>query len=240
MSTRPLATYDHVAERIAEVRERVADAARRSGRDAREITIVAVTKKLPCEAVMAAAACGQRDFGENYVQEALGKIQQLADADDAAVLRWHLLGRLQSNKAAAAARSFAVLHAVDSLTAVRALARAARESGAAPEVLLEIRLGEGEQRGGIVPADAERFLREAALAGPLQFHGLMAVADPSVAPRPQFAALRELRDRLRALQIPGAGLGQLSMGMSGDFEDAIAEGATMVRLGTVIFGERPR
>ncbi len=232
-------SYQRVGERLAEVRERVAEAARRSGRDAHAVTIVAVTKKLGLDAVLAAAECGQRDFGENYVQEALDKMQRLRERHTGGDLRWHLLGRLQSNKAAAAARSFAVLHAVDSLSAVRAIARAAREQGVAPEVFLEIRLGEGDQRGGVAAAAAEGFLREAALAGPLQFHGLMAVADPALAARPQFAALRELRDRLARLEIPGAPLAGLSMGMSGDFEDAIAEGATVVRLGTVIFGARP-
>jgi len=232
-------TFQCLPERLAEVRERVTDAARRSGRDAREVTIVAVTKKLGMDAVLAAASCGQRDFGENYVQEAIGKMRLLADSPAAGQLRWHLLGRVQSNKGAIAARNFAVLHAVDSMSAVRAIARASQESGVAPQVFLEIRLSDGAERGGVPVADAERFLREAALAGPLRFDGLMAVADPAAEARSQFAAVRQLRDRLLALEIPGASLTQLSMGMSGDFEDAIAEGATMVRLGTVIFGNRP-
>ncbi|MBI5505549.1 MAG: YggS family pyridoxal phosphate-dependent enzyme [Deltaproteobacteria bacterium] len=232
-------SYERVGERLAEVRERVAEAARRAGRAPGAVTVVAVTKRLGLEAVLAAAACGQRDFGENYVQEALGKMQQWPERGAGSELRWHLLGRLQSNKASVAARSFAVLHAIDSLSAVRAISRAAREYGVAPEMFLEIKLGESDQRGGVAAAAAEGFLREAALAGALQFHGLMAVADPALAARPQFAALRELRDRLARLEIPGAPLAQLSMGMSGDFEDAIAEGATVVRLGTVIFGARP-
>jgi len=231
--------YESVGERLAEVRERVAEAARRSGRDASAVTVVAVTKRLGPHAVLAAAACGQRDFGENYLQEARTKMQQLADDPAAAGLRWHLLGRLQSNKAAAAARSFAVLHAVDSLSAVRAIARAVRERGVAPEVFLEIKLGGDDQRGGVTAAAAEGFLRAVVAAGPLRFNGLMAVADPAFPARRQFAAVRELRDRLVGLGIPGAALSHLSMGMSGDFEDAIAEGATVVRLGTVIFGERP-
>lgn len=179
------------------------------------------------------------DFGENYVQEAVDKMRELGQSTCGTGLRWHLLGRLQSNKAAVAARSFAVLHAVDSLSAVRTIARAAREHGVAPEVFLEIKLGGDDQRGGVTPQSAEGFLREAVLAGPIQFGGLMAVADPAIPARPQFAALRDLRDRLAGLDIPGALLAHLSMGMSGDFEDAIAEGATVVRLGTVIFGKRP-
>lgn len=231
--------YENVCERLAEVRERVAEAARRSGRDARAITIVAVTKKLALDAVLAAAACGQRDFGENYVQEGLDKMRQLEGNAAGADLRWHLLGRLQSNKAAAAARAFSVLQAVDSLSAVRAIGRTVVESGIAPEVFLEIKLGGDDGRGGVCVQDAEAFLRQAATAGLLQFHGLMAVADPAREARPQFAAVRELRDRLVGSGIAGASLAELSMGMSGDFEDAIAEGATVVRLGTAIFGERP-
>lgn len=252
---------DDVRSRLESVRARVAAAAASAGRDPASVRIVAVTKKLGEGAVRAAYAAGHREFGENYVQEAVGKIAALsAGMPDA---RWHLLGRLQSNKAAVAVRSFALLHAIDSVSAAGAVARAAMREARVADVLLQVRLGErgrtptepgdlahaggdtaarpgaGTARGGIEPEEAEAFLRAAVAHDGIRFVGLMGVADPDLPARPQFAVLRELSVRLRGLGLERAPLGELSMGMTGDFEDAIAEGATIVRIGTAIFGERP-
>jgi pyridoxal phosphate enzyme (YggS family) len=233
-----------VATRLAVVRERIAAAARAAGREPSSVRLVAVTKKLGPELVRAAFEAGQRDFGENYVQEAVAKIAGLAAELPGA--RWHLLGRLQSNKAAAAARSFALLHGIDSAGTVAALSRAALHEGRTLDLLLQVRLGErrhagsapGAARGGVEPENAAAFLEQAQAHEGVRFVGLMGVADPDLAARPQFAALRELSLRLAALGLERAPLGELSMGMTGDFEDAIAEGATLVRIGTAIFGER--
>jgi len=231
-----------VRSRLASVRSRVAAAAEAAGRDPASVRIVAVTKKLGAEAVAAAYAAGQRDFGENYVQEAVAKIGQLGDAAPDA--RWHLIGRLQSNKAAAAVRAFSLLHGIDSLSAAAAVSRAALAEGRVADVLLQVRLGArtaagAAPRGGVEPDAAEAFLRSAAAGEGIRFVGLMGVADPDLDARPQFAGLRALASALAALGIGRAPLGELSMGMTGDFEDAVAEGSTIVRIGTAIFGERP-
>ena len=234
-----------VESRLAAVRARVAVAAAAAGRDASDVRIVAVTKRQGTEAVREAYAVGQRDFGENYVQEAVAKISELAAVMPDA--RWHFVGRLQSNKAAVAVRSFSLLHGIDSLRTVAALSRAAVQQGHVAELLLQIRLGgrgeagsEAGGRGGIDPDGAAAFLEQACVHEGIRFAGLMGVADPDLDARPQFASLRELATRLAALGLGPAPLGELSMGMTGDFEDAVAEGATIVRIGTAIFGERPR
>jgi PLP dependent protein len=251
-----------IRSRLGRIDRRIAEAARAAGRDPSAIRVVAVTKRLGADDVRAAYAAGQRDFGENYVQEAAAKIATLAgELPDA---RWHLIGRLQSNKASVAVPLFSLLHAVDSPSAVAAISKAAQREGRTAEVLIQVRLGEraadpdrgpaeqggnatdGErgatdrERGGIEPGDAASFLENAARHPAVRITGLMGVADPDLDARPQFASLRELANRLTALGFEHAPLGELSMGMTGDFEDAVAEGATLVRIGTAIFGERPR
>lgn len=234
-----------VASRLAAVRARVDAAAVAAGRDPRAVRIVAVTKKLGAALVREAFAAGQRDFGENYVQEAAGKIAELAAEMPGA--RWHLLGRLQSNKAPVAVKHFALLHGIDAASTVAALSKAALREGRVVDLLLQVRLGERRAaqtsdaavRGGVEPEDAQAFLEAAAAHEGIRFTGLMGVADPDLPARPQFKTLRELSDRLSALRLDRAPLGELSMGMTGDFEDAVAEGATIVRIGTAIFGERP-
>lgn len=239
------AAVGDVAARLEAVRARVAAAAVAAGRDPASVRIVAVTKKLGADLVRAAWAAGQRDFGENYVQEAVGKIAELAEEMPDA--RWHLLGRLQSNKAGAAVKHFALLHGIDAGSTVAALSKAALREGRPIDLLLQVRLGErreaqageGAVRAGVEPDEAAAFLAEASVHEGIRFTGLMGVADPDLPARPQFAALRGLSGRLAALGLERAPLGELSMGMTGDFEDAIAEGATIVRIGTAIFGERP-
>jgi PLP dependent protein len=237
-----LALAERVRASLAAVRARVDEAATAAGRDQAHVRIVAITKKLGPGFVRAAYAAGQRDFGENYVQEGVAKVAELApEMPDAT---WHLVGRLQSNKASAAVRSFQLLHALDSISTAAAVARASLREDRVAEVLVQVRLGErkggGEAARAGVEADAvEPFVREAASHDGLRVVGLMGVADPDLEARPQFAFLRKLSEHLAARWIDRAPMGELSMGMTGDFEDAVAEGATLVRIGTAIFGERP-
>jgi len=245
-----------VRDRLASIRARIDAAALAAGRDPASVRIVAVTKKLGADAVRDAYAAGQRDFGENYVQEAVAKIAELASALPDA--RWHLIGRLQSNKAAVAVSHFSLLHGIDSLRTAAALARAATQQGRIADVLLQVNLdtrddphgdangdanGDGTARaarGGVDAGAAASFLEQACVHEGIRFVGLMGVADPDRDARPQFARLRSLSADLATRGLARAPLGELSMGMTGDFEDAVAEGATIVRIGTAIFGERPR
>ena len=231
-----------IAENLTEVRGRIADAARRAGRDASEITLVAVSKTFPVDRVREAHAAGQLDFGENKVQEGL---QKLADAADIA-LRWHLIGHLQSNKAKKAAAGFACIHSVDSIDLLRRLDETAadRPAGAAPlEVLVQVDFAGEATKFGAPPDEAARIVSEAAAARAIALKGLMLLPPWSEDPertRPWFARLRQFRDALVADGAPAAALAQLSMGMSHDYEAAIEEGATIVRVGTAIFGRRPK
>jgi len=222
-----------IAERWAEVTARVAAACERAGRAAGEVTIVAVSKTHPAAAIREARAAGAIDFGENYAQELAAKAAELADAP---ALRWHFIGRLQRNKARLVAGRVALVHAVDSVELATELARRA---GSIQPILLAVNLG-GEASKGGVAAEAAPALA-AALAGVAgtSLDGLMTMpppADDPEASRPHFVALRALRDRL-AGQL-GRALPVLSMGMSHDFEVAIACGATHIRIGTAIFGSR--
>ena len=231
-----------IAENLADVRGRIAEAARRAGRAVEDITLVAVSKTFPLDCVRDAHAAGQRDFGENKVQEGL---QKLADAADIA-LRWHLIGHLQSNKAKKAAAAFACVHSVDSIDLLRKLdeGAAARPAGAAPlEVLIQVDFAGEATKFGAAPDDAARIVGEALEANAVALKGLMLLPPWSEDPeetRPWFARLRQFRDRLVQDGAPAAALAQLSMGMSHDYEAAIEEGATIVRVGTAIFGKRPK
>lgn len=225
-----------IAERLEQVRGRIADAARRSGRRAEEIELVAVSKAHGPEAVREALEAGQRVFGESRVQEARAKMPLVGGS-----ARWHFIGHLQKNKVRQAlGAGFELLHGVDSAELAGELQRVAAESGERPAVLLEVNVaGEGSKHG-FKPARLEEELEAMVNGMPrLEVRGLMAI--PPFVPeaeqaRRYFVALRELRDRLQErLRV---GLPELSMGMSGDFFVAVEEGATMVRVGTAIFGER--
>ena len=234
-------------ERLAEVRGRVAEAARRAGRKAEEVTLLAVSKTHPAEAVAAAYALRQVDFGENYVQEVLAKQEALADLP----LRWHFIGHLQSNKARFMTGRFSLIHTVDSIKLAQNLhkylgqvAPEGSDGGAsAPareqEILIQVNIGAEEQKSGVA-ATGLFNLAEGILALPgLRLTGLMCIPPLSLGPeetRPYFARLRELGDELK--RETGLKLPHLSMGMSQDFEVAIAEGASIVRVGTDIFGHR--
>jgi pyridoxal phosphate enzyme (YggS family) len=241
-----------VAERWAAVQERIARAARRAGRDPAEVTVVAVTKTVPPERIVEAYACGLRVFGENRVEEAEEKIPQVhARLGSEAHIHWQLVGHLQRRKARRALGLFEVIHSVDSLPLAEKLSRLAVESGRVVEILLECNVsGEATKYGFPLhrweedPSQREAFMEAVArildLPG-LRVSGLMTVApmasDPETV-RPVFRRLRALRDFL-AKRFPRASWAHLSMGMTDDFEVAIEEGATMIRLGRAIFGERP-
>jgi pyridoxal phosphate enzyme (YggS family) len=229
--------YEHISSRLAEIRNRIADAAGRAGRSPDDVRLIAVSKTHPIEAVLAAAEAGQRDFGENKVQEALQKIAQSADTS----LRWHLIGHLQSNKAKKAAAAVGVIHAVDSVDLLKRIDQAAREAGRTIDVLIQVDLALEDTKHGTPVEDVPAVVRAAADCTAARLTGLMLlpplVENPQDA-RPWFARLRALRDELIAQGAPADRLRDLSMGMSHDFEVAVEEGATMVRVGTAIFGER--
>ena len=227
-----------IAANLADVRTRIAAAAERAGRRASDVTLVAVSKTFGEEQVRAARTVGQIDFGENKVQEGLTKIAATADLPD---IRWHLIGHLQSNKARKAAQSFASIHSIDSTELLRRVDEAASSQGRSPEILIQVDLA-GESTKFGAPADAVAAIAGEALeARAVRLCGLMLIPPWSSEPeetRPWFVRLRELRDRLLAAGMPAGSLRQLSMGMSHDFEAAVEEGATIVRVGTAIFGAR--
>lgn len=224
-----------IAENVAAIRERLAAACRRVGRHPDQVTLIAVSKTKPLADIQVAAACGIRDFGENRVQEALAKMP-----DAPPQLRWHLIGHLQSNKAKPAVEHFHLIHTVDSLPLAQRLDRLARERQKTQPVLLQVKLGDEETKSGVAPADLPALYAAVRALPNLHVRGLMTIPpfcpDPEAA-RPYFRHLRELRDALHAA-FPSDELPELSMGMSHDFEVAIEEGATLIRVGTAIFGAR--
>lgn len=232
-----------LAERIGTVRQKIARAAANAGRSADSITLVAVSKTMPADRVAAVASFGIKDFGENRVQEAESKIPeaaQVAGSNVAAGLRWHLIGHLQSNKARQAIRLFSVVESVDSVGLAKTLDRLARERGSLIDVLLEVNVGQEETKFGFSAADIMTTFPEISLLENLRIRGLMTVAPPVLDPeavRPYFRQLRLVRDQLVARN-PGSQLLELSMGMTSDYPVAIEEGATIVRVGRAIFGER--
>ena len=231
-----------IAENIARVRERIAAAARRAGRNPDEITLMGVSKTFPAESIVEAYAAGLRVFGENRVQEFAAKSGELRDLPDA---EWHLIGHLQTNKAAKAVELFDAVDSVDSVRTAEKLNASAEGLGKTLSVLIEINVG-GEQAKSGVARDSDELkhlLLGAPRWGSLKIRGLMTVppfAEDPEGSRPYFRQLREIRDRIDTRGLPGIDLAVLSMGMSHDFEVAIEEGATCVRVGTAIFGEREK
>jgi pyridoxal phosphate enzyme (YggS family) len=226
-----------ITDRLNEVRALIEAAARSVGRDPSSVRLIAVSKTFPLDLVREAYAAGQREFGENRVQEALDKIQDAGDLD----IRWHLLGHLQTNKARRAASAFAAIHSVDSLDLLRKLDAAAEGAGAAPRLLIQVDLAGEETKFGVRPADVPPLFEVAASLRAARVVGLMTLPPIPENPedaRPWFIQLRRLRDDWAASGVPPDMLQELSMGMSGDFEVAVQEGATMVRVGTAIFGKR--
>jgi hypothetical protein len=222
-------------ERWQRIQEQISQAASRCGRSPDEVSLVAVSKTHPPEAVSALAAAGHRDFGENYVQEAMDKQQAVPNPE----IRWHFIGRLQTNKAKFLAGRYHLIHSLDREKMARALHRKCLERQVVQPVLVQVDVGREEQKGGLPEEEALGFCRLLTELEGLDLQGLMCMPpffDSGDRARPFFARLRELRDVL-SRQL-GRSLPHLSMGMSGDFPAAIAEGATLVRIGTSIFGPR--
>jgi hypothetical protein len=226
-----------IAERWQAVRARVDEACAKAGRDPKTVTIVAVSKTHPAAAVREAAAAGATDFGENYAQELVAKREACGELPGA---RWHFIGRLQRNKAKLVAGRVALVHAVDSLELAEELARRAHGAGQLQPILIAVNIAGEATKGGVAPDGAGALAAAIARVPGVRLDGLMTMPPPSDDPeasRGSFLALRALRGRLE--QELGAALPALSMGMSGDYEVAIACGATHVRIGSAIFGERP-
>lgn len=231
-----------ILENIAQVRERIERAARRAGRRPEEITLMAVSKTFSPERIRDAYAAGLRVFGENRVQEFTAKSEAVSNLAD---LEWHLIGHLQSNKANKAAELFGAIDSIDSLKLAERLNTAAERLGKTLRVLIEVNVGGEQAKSGLDPhsSELENILGAAKRLKSLRIGGLMTIPpfteDPEGA-RPFFRQLRELRDRINSQRLPAATMDVLSMGMSHDFEVAIEEGSTCVRVGTGIFGERTR
>lgn len=229
-----------LAQNIALVQERIAAAAKRAGRSSVDVTLMAVSKTFPAKLIHEAYDAGLRVFGESRVQEFTGKAESLSDLHHA---EWHMIGHLQSNKAAKAAEFFAAIDSVDSLRLAEKLNIAAAQLGKKLAVLIETNVGGEAAKSGLSleSPELEKLLTAAPRLERLEFRGLMTVPpffdDPQQA-RPYFRKLRELRDRIAARKLAKVGMDVLSMGMSHDFQVAIEEGSTCVRVGTAIFGNR--
>jgi PLP dependent protein len=225
-----------VADNIRRVREVVAKAAGRSGRSPADVRLMAVTKTVDDDRIAAAVQARVDIIGENYVQEARRKLETLGKACE-----WHLIGRLQTNKARYAVRLFDMIHSVDRPELAAELDRRARETGLVMKILIEVSIAGEDTKSGVPIADAVDLVRRVAPLPNLSIQGLMTMPpwfdDPEEA-RPCFRALRELRDRIASERIPRAEMRELSMGMSGDYAVAVEEGATIIRIGRGIFGER--
>ena len=226
-----------VAERLAAIRERIVRAERAAGRPAGATRLLAVSKTFGPERVIEAASCGLRAFGENRVQEAESKIPAVRAGCDAP-LEWHLVGALQRNKARRAVELFDVIHSVDRASLAQALDRAAAALDKRPRVLIQVNVDTEPQKSGIAPGEAASLLDEVAALPRLEPVGLMAIPQARPEPELQRPAFARLRTLLEELTIQHPTLCELSMGMTADFEVAIAEGATWIRLGSALFGDR--
>ena len=222
---------------INTIRDRIRSAALAAGRRPETVRLVAVSKTAPAERVREAVTAGITLLGENYIQEAREKIEALSDLD----IVWHFIGHLQSNKAKYAVRLFDMIHSVDSLKLARELDQQAAKNGKVQDILIQVNTGKEASKSGVYEEEALNLVRQAGRMEHVCIKGLMTLPPYFNAPekvRPYFRALRELRDRIRDEALPGVSMDELSMGMTGDFEAAIQEGATLVRIGTAIFGER--
>lgn len=227
---------EQIRERLARVRERIARAAERAGRNVEDVTLIAVSKTFDSATVQQAVDAGMRDLGENRVQEGIAKATQISGD-----VRWHLIGHLQSNKARQAVETFGVIHTIDSKELVDRLDRIAGESGRTPKVLIQVDLAHEPTKSGADEGELGSIVESLDHAQHLELQGLMVLPpffDSLEQTRPYFRRLRETLERLNGNRTRERRLTELSMGMSHDFEVAIEEGATMVRVGTAIFGIR--
>jgi pyridoxal phosphate enzyme (YggS family) len=225
-----------IADNLKTVMDRIASAAKRAGRDPSSVRLVVVTKTVDVESIRRAVAAGASVLGENRVQEARGKIEKLGS-----LARWHLIGRLQTNKAKYAVKLFDLIHSVDNLELARELDKQAAKLGNVQDVLIEVSIAGEAAKAGVATQDVAVLVREAAKFKNLSIRGLMTIPPYSEDPensRIFFRKIQELAVTINKENIPNVSMNELSMGMSGDFEVAVEEGATMVRVGTAIFGER--
>jgi len=231
---------DTIRKNLDAVNDVIARAAGKAGRNPDDITLISVTKTFAVDVVRAAVAAGATDLGENYIQEAREKITTLA-GEGGPRPRWHFIGGLQKNKAKYAVRLFDLIHSVDSVELAAELDKRAGIEGKTQDVLIQVNISAEEQKSGVSPEGIIRLARSVAGCEHLSVRGLMGMPpfglDPEIS-RPYFVTLRELKEKIEAEQIPGVGMEELSMGMSGDYAVAVEEGATMVRVGTAIFGSR--
>jgi PLP dependent protein len=226
-----------VKERLDRIKARIADAAIDCGRKPESVHLVAVSKTMDAERVAQAIDAGAAIIGENYIQEARDKFNALYDRP----VQWHFIGHLQSNKAKYAIRMFDLIHSVDSLKLARALDKEARKNSKVQEILVQVNISREKTKSGIEATDAVELVTQISGLENIRVKGLMTMPPFFDAPekaRPYFRQLAALRNRIIAHRIPGVDMDELSMGMTGDFEAAIAEGATLVRIGTAIFGAR--
>lgn len=227
---------DLIHNHLDAVLQRIGRAAEAAGRDPRSVTLLAVSKTFPAEDVRAAHAAGQRAFGENYVQEALTKLTALADLR--ASLEWHFIGPLQSNKTRPVAEAFDWVHSVDRLKIAQRLSEQRPENLPPLNVCLQVNVSGEASKAGVTPAEAAETARAIAALPRLRLRGLMSIPEPGDSVEQQRAPHRQLRELFEHLRAAGLELDTLSMGMSSDLEAAVLEGATMVRVGTAIFGAR--
>lgn len=224
----------NVSENLINVLERIKRAARKVGRDPSEVTLVAAAKSVEIKKIKEAISGGVKAIGENYVKEAAEKIKKIKDSS----VKWHLIGHLQKNKAKDAVTLFDVIESVDSLELAKELSKRAQGP---IDVFIEINIAREKTKTGVAPDHAVKFAKEISALPNLTLTGLMCIPPASETPegaRPYFVALRRLAERINKEHFPGVALKQLSMGMSSDYETAIEEGATIVRVGTAVFGER--
>jgi hypothetical protein len=219
---------------VTHVRSRIDEAAKAAGRDPASITLIAVTKAKAAELMREAATAGVTDFGENYLKEALGKLEALGDLP----MRWHFIGALQSNKTRPVAERFDWIHSVDRSSIARRLSEQRPFHAPPLNVCIQVALVPEPTKGGVAPGDLAELAERTAALPRLRLRGLMCIPPAQPDARSERALFARLRELLESLNARGLGLDTLSMGMSADFESAIAEGATMVRIGTAIFGER--
>jgi pyridoxal phosphate enzyme (YggS family) len=226
-----------LTDNLAAIKKRIETACRLCGRSPDQVALIAVSKTVSEHRVREAVAAGLYNFGENYIQEARTKIPQVPGQS----LTWHFIGHLQTNKVKYAVKLFDLIHTVDSLKLAREIDRQAAKIGKCQSILIQVNVAREESKWGISPSEADALVRGVAPLEHIVLKGLMTMPPFFHQPekvRPFFRALARLKDRIDQLHVPGVKMGELSMGMSGDFEAAIQEGATLIRVGTAIFGER--
>jgi PLP dependent protein len=225
-----------IPDNLARIHDRIRSAAEKAGRDPASVRLVAVSKTRPATDITTAFLAGQTIFGENYIQELVPKLSEVQHP-----VEWHVIGHLQSNKVKYIAGQVTLIHSVDRLSLAEEIDRQWRRLSKTCSILVQVNISGEESKSGTTEAEAEQLIRSCALLPNLTVTGLMTMPpffdDPEAA-RPYFSGLRRLAEHISAQKIPGVAMAELSMGMSGDFEAAIQEGATLVRVGTAIFGER--